>query len=206
MSAPNFAIIYPGMSDDEILYVACEASDLREEARETLNGELRKRKLTEKDISAYREHLASIRRGEMAANQKYVARSFLGVGTTIYGKRDFHSDGSYTTAKWATLFWVPIFPLGSVRVGKTAPGSATACPSLSEHYISHFFTWTSKYWVYCKEPLDKKQVLFVYAFVLVLFLTVKRAEHTSPRASLVHLGALCLVPWVLRKMAARPRD
>lgn len=57
MSAPNCEIIYAGMSDDEILHIACEASDLREEARGTLNGELRKRKLTEKYISEYREQL-----------------------------------------------------------------------------------------------------------------------------------------------------
>lgn len=124
MSAPNCEIIYAGMSDDEILHIACEASDLREEARGTLNGELRKRKLTEKDISEYREQLALIRRGEMAANQNYVARSFLGVGTTIYGKRDFHSDGSYYNDKTGITILGPDI---SARECRDRKGDSRVC-------------------------------------------------------------------------------
>jgi hypothetical protein len=198
MSIANYEATYSGMSDDEILRLACEESDLRDEARNALNGELKRRKLTEKDVSEYGQHLASIKPGEMSENQKFVARSFMGFGTSIYGKRDFHSDGSYTTTKWVTLLWVPIFPLVSLRVGKMRPGPGTAEPRLTKHYVGHFFSWTTKYWVYSEEPINKKQVLFVYAFVLLLFVIAKRAAYLPQKISLVPFGSLCILPWVLR--------
>lgn len=42
--------------------------------------------------------------------------SLNGCGTTYYGSRDFHEDGSYITTEWFILIYIPIFPLGSFRV------------------------------------------------------------------------------------------
>jgi hypothetical protein len=204
MSIADYEATYSGMSDDEILHLACEASGLREEARSALNSELNKRNLTGRDVSEYGQRLASIKPGEMAENQKYLARSFMGFGTSLYGKRDFRSDGSYTTTKWVTLFWVPVLPLGSLRVGKVRTGSRTGEPRLSKHYVAYFFSWTTKYWVYSEELSNQRQVLFVYAFVLALIVTVRSTAHISPKVSLVLLGSLCIVPWLIRKMATRP--
>jgi hypothetical protein len=206
MTLENYELAYAGMSDDEILRLACEASTLTEEARRALTGELSKRKLTEKDVLEYGQHLASVKAGEMAENKKYLARSFLGFGTAIYGKRDFHWDGSYTTTKWITLCWLPVFPLESFRLARIRPG-ATGCElRITKHYVGHGFPWTTRYWVYSEGPINRRQVVFVYTFVVVLVLTVMRAPHTSPQAALAHVGALCIVPWALRKAAARPRD
>jgi hypothetical protein len=43
--------------------------------------------------------------------------TFNGIGTKLYGNRDVDStNGSYITTKWFTIFYLPIFPLGSFRV------------------------------------------------------------------------------------------
>jgi len=207
MSITNYESTYSQMSDEEILRLACEESDFRHDARHALNGELKRRRLTEKDVSEYGQRLASIKPGAMATNQRYVARSFTGFGTSIYGKRDFHSDGSYTTTKWATLLWIPALPLVSLRAGKKRDPTGTAKLRLTKHYAAHFSCWTTEYWVYSEDPVNKKQVLFVYAFILLLFVTAIRAAYLSSatrvanfplRIFLVPFGSLCILPWVLR--------
>jgi hypothetical protein len=206
MSITDYEATYSGLSDDEILRLACEASELRDEALNALHGELKKRKLTERDISEYGQHLASIKPGEMVENQKYVARSFFGFGTSIYGKRDFHSDGSFITTKWVVLFWVPVLPIGSVRLAKAGAGSRSGEPGWSKHYLGYFFSWKTKYWVYSQAPVNKRQALFVYSFVLALILAVMSVHHTSPKISLALFCSLCVVPLALRKSATRPHS
>lgn len=137
MPIENYEVVYSKMSDDEILHLACEGSGLREEARYALNGELKKRKLTEHEVSEYRQHLASIKPGVLAENQKYLTRSFMGYGTALYGKRDFHPDGSYITTMWVTMLWVPVFPLKSLRISKTPPATQTVEPKLTKHYYGY---------------------------------------------------------------------
>jgi hypothetical protein len=206
MSITNYESTYSQMSDEEILRLACEESDFRDDARHALNGELKRRRLTEKDVSEYGQRLASIKPGAMATNQRYVARSFMGFGTSIYGKRDFHSDGSYTTTKWITLLWIPVLPLASLRVGKKPDAAGTAKLRFTKHYTTHFSRWTTEYWVYSDEPVNKKQVLFVYAYVLLVCVAAIRAAYLLSAASsgnqlkifLVPLGSLCILPWVLR--------
>ncbi len=45
--------------------------------------------------------------------------SINGIGSTVYGKSDFHDDGSYVTTEWFTFFFVPILPICSYRVIRT---------------------------------------------------------------------------------------
>ncbi|HEY4512771.1 MAG TPA: hypothetical protein VJH63_03930 [Candidatus Paceibacterota bacterium] len=43
--------------------------------------------------------------------------SINGIGTKLYGKKDFnHVDQSYIATKWFTFLLLPIIPLGSYRV------------------------------------------------------------------------------------------
>lgn len=206
MSVANYEETYAGMSDDELLRLACEASGLREEARYALNGELKKRQLTQSDVTECEKRLATLLPGAMAANQKYVARSFAGCGTTLYGKRDFHYDGSYLTTKWITLFWVPVFPLASIRAGKTRPDSGTAERKLSNHYLGHYASWTTEYWVYSEGPINRAQVLSVYTFVLAMAAIERSPEYLSRRIVFVLFGTLCMLPWILRSTATRSHD
>lgn len=206
MSLVNYEATYSEMSDDEILRLACEASGLKEEARQALHGELKKRKLTQSDVSECEQRLVTLRPGAMAASQKYVARSFAGFGTTLYGKRDFHSDGSYLTTTWVTLFWVPVFPLASIRVGKTRPDSGTVERKVSEHHLGHYATWTTEYSVYSEGPINRKQVFSVYAFVLAMAAIERSPAYLSRRIIFVLFDTLCILPWILRRTAPRSHD
>jgi len=39
-----------------------------------------------------------------------------GCGTTFYGSAQPHPDGSYIVTKWLVFVYVPLVPLGSMRV------------------------------------------------------------------------------------------
>ena len=203
MSTADYETTYSGLSDDEILRLACEVSGLREEARQTLDGQLKQRGLTEKDIFEYGQRLSSIKPGQMAENQKYIARSFIGFGTSIYGTCDFHSNGSFITTSWLTLFWIPVFPFESMRLGKVGSRSVTGKTVWTSHYLGYFFSWKTKYWLYSEEPINQKQVLCVYTFVFALVLAVLSANYISPRVSALLFCSVCTVPWALRKLASR---
>jgi len=43
-------------------------------------------------------------------------KSFLGVGTTLYGRREVWPDGSYIATAWKIFLLLPIIPLASYRV------------------------------------------------------------------------------------------
>ncbi len=47
--------------------------------------------------------------------------SINGIGTSLYGKNEVESDGSYVATKWVIFIFLPIVPIGSYRVrrGKT---------------------------------------------------------------------------------------
>ena len=49
-----------------------------------------------------------------------MAFTFNGFGTAYYGKK-WLPDGTHVTTKWAVFLFVPIVPLGSVRVLKEGP-------------------------------------------------------------------------------------
>ena len=39
-----------------------------------------------------------------------------GCGTTFYGSANPHPDGSYVVTTWVVLAYIPLIPLGSMRV------------------------------------------------------------------------------------------
>ena len=42
--------------------------------------------------------------------------SIHGIGTAVYGERDYRPDGSYVTTEWVIFAWMPIFPISSLRI------------------------------------------------------------------------------------------
>lgn len=117
--------------------------------------------------------------------------SFMGIGTTLYGKKDFNpQDGFYTATKWFTLLMFPIIPFGSFR--------ARWVSSTSQNYVVAGQSSTNYQLV--KIPLDKKQVLAVYLgtygsiglFILLLFLFPDYAGYT------VGIFGLLLIYWVVK--------
>jgi hypothetical protein len=45
-----------------------------------------------------------------------MAFTFNGIGTTFYGHAGARPDGSYVKTEWFVFFYVPIFPIRSLRV------------------------------------------------------------------------------------------
>jgi hypothetical protein len=95
----DYGETYARMSDDELLNAAANFHTLVPGARSALAVELERRKLTQEDIDEYQRYLATEKPGHLPGKKKYVAQSYNGFGTGIYGKRDFHPDGSFLTTQ-----------------------------------------------------------------------------------------------------------
>lgn len=73
-----------------------------------------------------------------------------GIGTKYYGQRML-PDGTYITTKWFVMLYVPLFPLGSIRVLETG------YPYVTVGYATQSIK-------YQKVPLDLKMVLGLYGW------------------------------------------
>lgn len=128
--------------------------------------------------------------------------SIAGFGTGFCGKRDFRKDGSYVTTEWVVLFGVPIVPISSVRIlGRYK--DEDALPSTTE----------VRYLVRDRTKPNLKQVAFVYAYMLIVFvwfvlvmriaIAIPAKERTEPvKSALFVVGCVPLpLPWILRRIA-----
>jgi hypothetical protein len=80
-----------------------------------------------------------------------MAFTFHGIGTMVYGERDYWPDGSFVTTEWFVIAFVPLLPVISKRIGYTR----------SSDYATYD---ASGYWVYHNLPLSRRQVLFTYGW------------------------------------------
>ena len=80
-------------------------------------------------------------------------RSFNGIGTTYFGKREKEPDGSYITTEWVSFLYCPLIPLGSFRVKPTGETDST--------YLVVYASSTERYLVR-PVPLNLRQVRNVY--------------------------------------------
>jgi len=170
---------YAAMSDDEILNVASDLASLEEHARIAITAELSQRQLSETDIIQYRQRVASFNPEDFWGKDEHIARSVNGCGTSLYGRRGFEPDGSFVTTKWIVVFFVPAFPLASMRV------------KVIEH----------GYLVREKQRPRLKQVACVYSYLLLLLLTVVSTDFLPRAATAVLLAVVLPLPWFLRRLA-----
>jgi hypothetical protein len=91
-----------------------------------------------------------------------MAASMCGCGTTLYGKRDFASDGSYLTTKWITIFLVPIIPIRSLRVKD--------CGETTGRWYFIYGETSREFLVFSKQHPSLKQIIFTYLYTIGLFL------------------------------------
>jgi hypothetical protein len=182
---------YSKLSNDEILNLASDIDSLLQPARASLTAELERRRLSATDVAAYKKHLAEIKPGDWIGKEKYVARAFNGFGTAIYGKRDFRLDGSFVTTKWVVFFWIPLFPIRSMRL-KALGDTRMAFPMGS----------STQYQIYSEGKPHWKQVLYVYAVVLLLFVVTLGGIRFFSDAILLSLYlAVFGAVWLIRKIA-----
>lgn len=79
--------------------------------------------------------------------------SVMGVGKTLYGKREVATDGSYIATKWFIYIFLPIFPLGSYRVWRGETTNTT---------IPFVTVGASTQYRMVKVPLNRSQVIWTY--------------------------------------------
>ena len=202
----NYRETYEKMSDDELLNVAASLSSLVPEAQSALSAELARRELSRKEIEEYQGYLDAAKPGEWPGKKRYVAQSYQGCGTGIYGKRDFQPDGSFVTTQWIVVFWLPIAPLKSMRLLRLrsgAPGATDGNRATSRMLFSYGF-WSRQYAVYSETRPIAKQVLCVYGFVLAVFLPLAALICAPWQLVGALLGIVCIAPLLLRG-AARKR-
>lgn len=116
MQAPDEAslrTLYSGMPDGKLLEIAVKKDELTDTARQVLQIELAKRRITERDIAEFERYRGEL---ELANRAAPIASSVNGCGTAIFGHRDERSDGSYVVTKWFTLFWVPLYRVATMRI------------------------------------------------------------------------------------------
>jgi len=81
-----------------------------------------------------------------------------GLGFRFFGKRDLRPDGSYVTTKFFCLFYLPMIPIGTMRI--IPVGSKVGLPF-----------GRTQYKLIGKQPLHWLQILSVYlvAFLFVVY-------------------------------------
>ena len=75
-----------------------------------------------------------------------------GIGTMVYGERDYWPDGSFVTTEWFVVALVPLVPLCSKRISYTK----------NSDYSTYDM---AGYYVYETLGVDRRQALFVYLWV-----------------------------------------
>lgn len=112
---------YQDLTDDEILHLAEEREQLTEDARQLLDYELERRKLSSSEINSYVvERLAF----EHSEKMKRAVPSYIGDvgrGKKFLGKTNRHRDPSgdfeqYDTTLWFVALWFPVFPIATYTV------------------------------------------------------------------------------------------
>lgn len=116
----------------------------------------------------------------------------MGFGTMFFGKRHYHSDGSFVTTEFATAFGLPIFPIRSIRILETKHDGWTG-PTVAYHKTTYLLLEPSV-------PLCWTQVAAVYATLvlcigsLVLFLGATGTQkHPGPIYPYVGQGTLYFI-------------
>jgi hypothetical protein len=109
------------MSTEELMRLAAEFQELREEAQRALVEELRFRGLTESEITGRVTRSWLDGMDEELTQTLGNVRSVNGTGRTFYGKWNRVIDvdlgfEEFDTTLWLTLFFIPIYKLGRFRI------------------------------------------------------------------------------------------
>jgi hypothetical protein len=135
-----------------------------------------------------------------------MAFTFHGIGTMVYGDRDYWPDGSFITTEWFVVAFVPISPIISKRISYTRN--------------SDYATYDrSGYYIYELLPLNRKQVVSTYGWFVSVFaplilwgayqdLLVKKVGDEDWAAGLCLGCSACafVLPYFLRRWAKRRKE
>ena len=95
-------------------------------------------------------------------NYSYIPnpKVMIGIGTKFIGAYDRRPDGSFITAEWFVLFFIPLIPLMAYRVSF---GGSQTKTNLAQ------VTTLTQYHVYECIPLNPVQILKPYCFIASIF-------------------------------------
>jgi hypothetical protein len=115
----NFYTEYQTLDDDAILRIAADRENLLEEARQALDSELLRRKLTQSDIGQYQKHVERAEIEEQVASLPFLFPQ--GIGKRLFGKRSYASNPAerweeFDTELWIVIFWIPLIPVATFRI------------------------------------------------------------------------------------------
>jgi len=157
---------YATKSDEELLRIRLDSTNLRQEATIALAGELAKRGLGGEDkLSAFREREEEREETESKNPGNLFLASRFGIGRWYFGKAERSFDSAtrierFQTTVFILLLWFPLIPTGTYLIRKRAG----------------FFA--NKITVERKLPLDWGQILRVWGVALAglaaLIFVIKR--------------------------------
>ena len=159
MQTQDFLREYETKTDDELLRLAIDPSQLTYEANFALSTELLKRRLNPEDIQRLKEREEiQKKKDERNVGQLWVIHNF-GLGKRRFGKADYKYYESrkleeFTTTIFFLIFWFPLIPLGTYRIMRK----------------KSFFS--TRFGVIEKLPLNWPQVLKVWAVALLAILAL----------------------------------
>jgi hypothetical protein len=117
--------------------------------------------------------------------------TFNGIGTSLYGARDFRSDGSYITTEWFVFVYVPVLPLKSQRVVATGK---------NKNYVVYS---SSGYAIQERTKICIPQILAVYSWFAVVILSFWLASKFDLWWVAIPGVLTLFAPWFLRRRAVR---
>jgi|SRR6185312_11933905 hypothetical protein len=111
---------YQQLSDDEILNLARDETNLTVEAKDALKSEISRRNISSGDIQTYEIETRALEDEENSRRQKLLNPTF-SRNKEFFGRANFvRDDGSgfqeYDATLWFVVFWFPLIPLGAYRV------------------------------------------------------------------------------------------
>lgn len=117
--------------------------------------------------------------------------TFNGVGTSLYGARDFRPDGSYITTEWLVFIYAPVLPLKSMRIIATGNNR------------NYFFYASTGYRILERTKLNIHQVFSVYLWFAVVACSIWSAVGLGTWWLTIPCILAFGAPWFLRRRAIK---
>lgn len=169
MQTQDFIREYETKTDEELLLLAVDPSQLTDEANLALAGELRKRGLDKNEqIATFRQEENKRKQEEENSVGRMWFWPHMGIGRQRFCKGAYSFDPSteteeFTTTVFILIFWLPLIPTGTYRVSRNKKSLFSQMRGIE------------------KLPLNWEQVMQVWLVmltaILLLILALKLIQH-----------------------------
>lgn len=124
MQIQDFAKEYETKTDEELLLLTIDPSQLTDEANLALSIELRKRALSSKELTQFKKQENERKQKEKSDIGRLWWAWRFGIGRQRFCKGNYQFDPSSGIEEFATtvfilIFWMPLIPVGTYRVRRS---------------------------------------------------------------------------------------